>query len=328
LAEQTEKQEEIIEQFRAEREVPQDFMESLLLTDHCKNIGFIAAILRVDGDHFENLPLAMRANEELALSAIQGGGFSLQAASEELRGNWSVVYAAVKVDGIELEHATGDLKANLDIVLAAVSQDGLALKFASEEWRGNEVMVNAARRSGAGRGSPAIVAAHYEHRLSIAGGAEATTAGDGDDWAAMAFGGGETQSTLEVEDDGFELLFSLREFRRDRELVAEAVEVSGLWSAPAEIQAEVNALMKESCDRGWSKTPEEMVAGAWSGESEALLAAALQSWVNGEVADTTATAAAAAIAAAAAAEIRAHEEETVKTAGRAGILSSLDRYHY
>jgi hypothetical protein len=47
------------------------------------------------------------------------------------------------------------------------------------------------------------------------------------------------------------------------------------------------------------------------------------------VADTTATsAAAAAIAAAAAAEIRAHEEETVKTAGRAGILSSLDRYHY
>jgi hypothetical protein len=66
-------------------------MESLLLTDHCKNIGFIAAILRVEGRLFEYLPLAMRANEELALSAIQGGGFSLQAAFEELRGNWSAV---------------------------------------------------------------------------------------------------------------------------------------------------------------------------------------------------------------------------------------------
>ena len=72
---------------------------------------------------------------------VSQGGYALEDATEELRGDQEIVTRAVFQDGMALQYATEELKGDREIVMQAVSQDGYALQYATEELKGDREIV-------------------------------------------------------------------------------------------------------------------------------------------------------------------------------------------
>ena len=131
----------------------------------------------------------IRGDRSLVKMVVSQDWWALQHAATTLRGDPEIVAEAVSKSGLALEFATEELKRDRTTVLQAVSQDGEALQFAADELRrDHEIVKTAIRRSwraltfadDALRGDREIVSVAVERTgLALQ---YATEALRGDDW--------------------------------------------------------------------------------------------------------------------------------------------------
>jgi|MDSW01.1.fsa_nt_gb hypothetical protein len=116
-------------------------------SDRLKNDReFVLEVFRMGrdvGSVFEHVPEWLRADEELALIAVQADHYYevLQNVSTDLQDKKTVVLAAVTSDGLNLQFASDRLKDNEDVVRAACKQHPSALQYASARWLNNTNLV-------------------------------------------------------------------------------------------------------------------------------------------------------------------------------------------
>lgn len=88
----------------------------------------------------------LRGSAELLAPVVRQTGEALQFAGAALRADPDLVKAAVKESGYALEYAHEDLRADKEIVLSAVFRHGFALQFAHESLRADRSVVAVALR--------------------------------------------------------------------------------------------------------------------------------------------------------------------------------------
>ena len=103
---------------------------------------FLLEAIKKDADVFQHLPLHHRADENIALVAINNLPINL--GFSELSSDKEVVLLAVSKDGHAVQFASDDLKSDRDVAIAAVSKDGHAIRYLSNNMKSDREIAMAA----------------------------------------------------------------------------------------------------------------------------------------------------------------------------------------
>ena len=116
-----------------------------LYTDRDK----VLSMVQKNGEDFKKADFSLRADKEIALTAIKNSTFAFDIVPIELKENKEFMIKACEVDGNNLSYARSNLLNDKDVVLTAVKDNGLAIRYAFENVKKDrEVIVEALNNNG------------------------------------------------------------------------------------------------------------------------------------------------------------------------------------
>lgn len=143
-----------LDPLKADPNIGKDFAMEVATHDH-RRFVFLPPAMRADkqvaltavnqkGRLFSHVGQALKSDRDVALAAVRTHGVTLYELANELRADKEIVTAAVKNYGPALAYANDELKADREVVLHAVSEWGDSLGFASEQLRDDAEVVTQA----------------------------------------------------------------------------------------------------------------------------------------------------------------------------------------
>lgn len=109
----------------------------------------VLSMVQKNGENFEKADFSLRADKEIALTAIKNSTFAIDIVPIELKENKDFMIEACKINGNNLSYARSNLLNDKDVVLTAVKDNGLAIRYAFEDVKKDrEVIVEALNNNG------------------------------------------------------------------------------------------------------------------------------------------------------------------------------------
>ena len=116
-----------------------------LYTDRDK----VLSMVQKNGENFEKADFSLRADKEIALTAIKNSTFAFDIVPIELKENKEFMMKACEINGNNLSYARSNLLNDKDVVLSAVKDNGLAIRYAFEDVKKDrEVILEALNNNG------------------------------------------------------------------------------------------------------------------------------------------------------------------------------------
>ena len=116
-----------------------------LYTDRDK----VLSMVQKNGENFEKADFSLRADKEIALTAIKNSTFAFDIVPIELKENKEFMMKACEINGNNLSYARSNLLNDKDVIMTAVKDNGLAIRYAFEDVKKDrEVILEALNNNG------------------------------------------------------------------------------------------------------------------------------------------------------------------------------------
>ena len=109
----------------------------------------VLSMVQKNGENFEKADFSLRADKEIALTAIKNSTFAFDIVPIELKERKDFMIEACKFNGNNLSHARSNLLNDKEVVMTAVKDNGLAIRYAFEDIKKDkEVIAEALNNNG------------------------------------------------------------------------------------------------------------------------------------------------------------------------------------